>query len=448
MKRDTGSVTDPGGPGVAPTTTRRDQANPTRLGPDPRAPRQPFIDPAVASPIALQYAKGAEGRRRSQPQPLPRYNDPVAGGPDVPIPHLASDATDGTMADQARRQRGMPQPSIIPNLDSVLSSLGNEPALNHGSPGIVAGDTHQQAPTPARGAPPQLPANLRRDDMLPEQATQDPDFRTGPGSMFAANQPAMALKYGVVRNKQFISPAQLRGAPAPGTGGLRPETVDGLKALEEFQQARQRSESGEASQDQQEVKDSMAGPAGGAGSTEKPLSEEAKKELLDDMDEFQLSRLKNALFKDMLNNEEQKAIIEARLKPLDLSELIITGRVSQIVPIHPGVFEAEFQSYAAEEDLVVKRMIGEEAVSLRPSDRYLMDKYHLMGLTIAVTAINRRPLPDYRDAKGDFSEERFWAKYAIVARFNYHMMASLMVNWFWFDIRVRKLFRAESLGNG
>jgi hypothetical protein len=284
--------------------------------------------------------------------------------------------------------------------------------------------------------------------MLPEQATQDPDFRTGPGSMFAANQPAMALKHGVIRNKQFISPAQLRGASAAGTGGLRPETVDGLKALEEFQQARQRSESGEANQDQQEIKDSMAGPAGGAGSTEKPLSEEAKKELLDDMDEFQLSRLKNALFKDMLNNEEQKAIIEARLKPLDLSELIITGRVSQTVPIHPGVFEAEFQSYAAEEDLVVKRMIGEEAVSLRPSDRYLMDKYHLMGLTIAVTAINRKPLPDYRDHKGAFSEEKFWAKYAIVARFNYHMMASLMVNWFWFDIRVRKLFRAETLGNG
>jgi hypothetical protein len=446
MKREPGSVTDPGGPGVPPTTTRRDKGNPTQLGPDPRGPRQPFIDPSVSDPVSIRYAQGAEGRRRNAPTAIPRYSEPVAGGPDLPIPHLGSDATDGTMADQARRQRGLPQPSNIPDISSVIAAMGGEPALTRGGAGIVAGDAHQQAAPQPHALSPSLPPNLRRDDMLPEQATKDPDFRSGPGSMFAANQPAMAFKYGVMRNKQFIPPHQLRAAPTPG-GGLRQETVEGLRALDEFQQARQRAERAEPG-DADVEKDAMAGPAGGAGATEKPLTDEDKRQLLDDMDEFQLSRLKNALFKDMLNNDEQKAIIEGRLKPLDLSELIITGRVSQTVPIHPGVFEAEFQSYAADEDLVVKRLIGEEAVSLRPSDRYLMDKYHLMGLTISVASINRKPLPDYRDAKGDFDEKKFWAKYAIVARFNYHMMASLMVNWFWFDMRVRKLFKAESLGNG
>ena len=447
MKRELGSVTDPGGPGIPPTTTRRDKGNPTQLGPDPRAPRQPFIDPSVADPAAIKYAQGAEGRRRNAPMPIPRYTTLVAGGPDLPIPHLDGDATDGTMADQARRQRGLPQPGLIPDLNSVLATMGGEPALQRGGPGIVAGDAHQQAPAAPNALLQNLPPSLRRDDMLPEQAAKDPNFQQGPGSMYAANQPAMALKYGVMRNKQFIPPQQLKAPATPG-GGLRSETVAGLQAIEDFQKQRQHVESGADEVDRQIAKEAAGGPAGGAGSTEKPLSDEDKKQLLDDMDEFQLSRLKNALFKDMLNNDEQKEIIEARLKPLDLSDLIITGRVSQLVPIHPGVFEAEFQSYAAEEDLVVKRLIGEEAATLRPSDRYLMDKYHLMGLTISVAGINRKPLPDYRDAKGDFDEQKFWTKYGIVARFNYHMMASLMVNWFWFDMRVRKLFRAEALGNG
>jgi len=446
MKRTPGSVTDPGGPGIAPTTSIRDKNNPTQLGPDPRGPRQPFVDPAVADPVAIKYAQGAEGRRRNAPAPIPRYSEPVAGGPDLPIPHLGSDATDGTMADQARRQRGLPQPGLIPDLNSVLATMGNEPALQRGGPGIVAGDAHHQTPAAPNALSQNLPPSLRRDDMLPEQATKDPTFQQGPGSMYAANQPALALKYGVMRNKQFIPPQQLKSPAVPG--GLRSETVAGLQALEEFQTQRRQVESGDAAVDRQIAKEAAAGPAGGAGTTEKPLTDDDKKQLLDDMDEFQLSRLKNALFKDMLNNDEQRAIIEARLAPLDLSDLIVTGRCSQLVPIHPGVFEAEFQSYASEEDLRVKRMIGEEAASLRPSDRYLMDKYHLMGLTIAIAAINKRPLPDYRDAKGDFDDDKFWVKYGIVARFNYHMMASLMVNWFWFDMRVRELFRAEALGNG
>jgi len=63
-------------------------------------------------------------------------------------------------------------------------------------------------------------------------------------------------------------------------------------------------------------------------------------------------------------------------------------------------------------------------------------------------SINSYKFPDYRDSSGKFNEEAFWAKYAIVSRLNYHMMASLMVNWFWFDMRVRRLFKAEELGNG
>ena len=48
----------------------------------------------------------------------------------------------------------------------------------------------------------------------------------------------------------------------------------------------------------------------------------------------------------------------------------------------------------------------------------------------------------------ELDEDAFWKKFEYVARFPFHMLASLGVNYFWFDVRVRKLFVAEKLGNG
>lgn len=460
MKRPTGTVVDPGGPGIAGGTIVRDPAHPTVLGKTTAQPG-PFLHPGVSDPRAISYAQGAETRRRAPAvAPIPRYADPVAGGPDLPIPLLNGEAGSGTMAEQARQQRGLPMPQV-PGLDSVLASMGNEPALgrtalprpNTGvAPGIVEGTAHTQ---PVVAAQPRsggltLPPGLLRDDMLTEQATKDPSFQNGQGAMFAVNQPHLAFKYGIMRGGQFVAPHLIKKAQQkPGqTAKLSGQTIEGLNALSDLEAQRKRVESGEPVVDRQIADEAAKGPAGGAGSTNKPLSEKEKAALFDEMDEFDMGRLKSALFKDLLNNDEQKRIIESRLKPLDLTELIITAQIHQTVPIVPGVFEPEFQSYAGEEDLCVKRLIGEEVKSLEPSDRYILDKYQLMGLTIALVSINSYKFPDYRDSSGKFNEEAFWAKYAIVSRLNYHMMASLMVNWFWFDMRVRRLFKAEELGNG
>ena len=420
-----------------------DPNNPVRLGGDPLKPA-PFVDPRVSDPAAVKYAQSAEARRRNAPA-IPRYTDPVAGGPDLPIPRLDSEAISGmSMADQARLQRGeltaggMPMPQMA----------GLAPA----SSSIVEGVAHQQPlPPPPRSEGLIPPSGLRPTDLLPEQATKDAAFQQGQGAMFAVNQPALAHKYGVMRNGEFVAPQRLRNqAPQPRgaapAGGLRPETVEGLKALEQLQTQRAQVEAG--SPDRAVEEEARRGPAGGAGITEKPLSETDKKQLLDDMDEFDLSRLKSALFKDLLNNDEQKKIIEDRLPPLDLTSLIMDGRVTQVVPIQPGQFEPEFQSYSVGEDLIIKRLIGEEAETLKPSDRYLLDKFTLMGLTISVKAVNKRQLPGYTDASGLFDDAAFWKKYDIISRWNFHMIASLTVNWFWFDMRVRKLFKAEALGNG
>jgi len=447
-----GQREDPGGPGVPGGTIRRDAANPARLTADPTNP--PFIDSKISDPAALRYAQGAELRRR--PAPIPKYSEPVAGGNNVMIPRLDQEGDGRTMAEVARQQRPL-APSVA-DAERLGASFGGELPMPQvqGSRGIVEGTTHQEASFDPRASAPGAAMGILTGDVLPEAAQHDPMFQPGGGSMYAVNQPHLARKYGVMRNGQHV-PAQALSNPqrqARTAGGGKPQanspisqnTLEGLSALAEFNKRRDQVEADDS--DARVEQAALNGPAGGAGKTEKKLSDAERKAVLEEMDEFDVSRVRNAMFKDLLNNDEQRTVIEKRLKPLDLTELITSGRVRQVVPVKPGVFEPIFQSYSGEEDLHIKRLLGEESRSNNITDQYALDKYSLMGLTVSLWGINKHALPEYRNAQGEFDEESFWKKYKVVARYDFHMLASLVANWFWFDVRVRKLWRAEDLGNG
>jgi hypothetical protein len=447
-----GQREDPGGPGIPGGPVRRDPKNPARMTADPMA--TPFIDPKVSDPAALKYAQGAELRRR--PMPIPKYTEPVAGGADTMIPRLDQEGDGRTMSEVARQQRPpTPSPADAERLGSLFGGL---PQMSQvaGTGGIIEGTAHQAPEPDARVAQGAVTAGILSGDILPEAAQQDPAFLSGGGAMYAVNQPHLARKYGVIRNGRHIpgqalanqqrQSARATGGKPPAGSPIRDETLAQLETLKQFNERRLQEETNDA--DERVEQNALNGPAGGAGKTERQLSEQEKKAVLDDMDDFDLSRVRNAMFKDLLNNEEQRALIETRLKPLDLTELITKGRVKQTVPIKPGQFEPVFNSYSGEEDLCIKRLLGEESRSNNITDQYALDKYSLMGLTVSLWGINKQPLPEYRDENGDFNDAAFWKKYKIVARYDFHMLASLVANWFWFDIRVRKLWRAEDLGNG
>lgn len=427
-----------------PEGTQKDPNNPLPMSRDPRlgqAMPQPHIDPRVTDPRAMRYAQEASARRGP-----PKYSVPVAGGQAPPVPRLDQEHVEGmTMADQAASRIA----------DRVAASQGIQPKPQMPTGGIVEGPVPPAMPQPKTMIGATAPGILA-SDVLPDAAKADPNFRNGHGSMFAANQPEMAYKYGVVRKGQHIPPQQLRqkvtGTPEQ-KGQLRPETMAGLQALQDANKAGvQQAEVMQKSVDAQAELAAQQGLAGQsadtAGGTGPKMTDEERKEILEQLDDFDFHKLKNAVMRDLLNNDEQREIIEGRLKPLDVVQLIQDGRVTQIVPVRPGVFEPEFQSYNGDEDLAIKRLITKEARSIEASDRYFMDKYSLMALTVAIRSINKYPLPDCYDADGNFSDELFWQKYSMVARFDMHLLSSLAVNWFWFDVRVRKLFVAEKLGNG
>lgn len=419
---------------------KKDISQPATFGP-------PVVAPGVTDPAAQKYAKQFEQRRGP-----PKYGVPVAGGPTPPIPRLDSEPTGMLpMADQANQQR-IQQTGPFVGAGSLFQ--GPPPAPQSG--GIFPQQPQQQKPSPTA-----LPPGLMMTDLLPEVARKDAAFRDGHGSMYAVSQPALAYKYGVVRNKQHVSPQQLAsGKSGAAASGLKPETLAGLQAISAANQSPETAEATRTAQAREEDKrimgEAAAGSAGASGRlgnvTEGPQPEakpaKSAADLAKNMDDFDFNRLREALMKDIINNDEQREIIEKRLEPLSLDELFTTGSITQNVPILPGKLEATFRSLSAEDDLTLKRLAMKEAKGLEVSDQYLLDKFSLMTIIAGLYAINNNPFPDYRDVQGHFDEELYWAKFHLISRYPFNMLATLGVHHFWFDIRVRKLFVMESLGNG
>ncbi len=406
---------------------QKDPNNPTVLG------GGPFVSPAVTDPRARAYAEQARARQ-AKPH---RYALPVAGGPGPSIPRLDADAEPGmSMADQAALQRAqtMPRPP-------APTALGG---MFQGAPPPSAA-MPQVRPALAQQHPPILPG-----DVLPDEATRDPAYRQGQGSRYASSQPDLAMKYGVMRGNRRIPPQLLGAAPK----ALKTETLEGLQALAAAQQTRVAAETRDV-QTEQESASSAAGAAGRLGNTPKEgpetkpqLSKEQVVEIAKKMDDFDFNTFREMMMKDIINNDDQRKIIEARCPPMSIDDIVTQNYVKQRVPIVSGKFEPEFQSMRGDEDLAIKRLIMLENRGLEVTERYLLDKFSIMGVCIGLHAINGMVLPTHLDEKGKFNEELFWKKFDLVAQYPFHMLASIGVNYYWFDLRVRKLFVADAMGNG
>lgn len=380
----------------------------------------PYVDPSVAgrNPAAASYARQIAERMGGEPR----------GGAPVPIPPLNMPHQPGmTMADQAAQHR--PQPGQ-PFEGGIVTPFSVDPAQ-----AVSAAAAQGRA--------------LLTSDLLPEAAKQDPMWQEGHGSMYAVNQPHLAQKYGVIRNGQFVAPQQLQ----TGKPGLKTQTVEGLKALQDFNQQRMAAATGDTAAERA----AEAGPVGLgntaqlAGESSAPVTDvdrRAAEEALQKMDEFDFNAFREIMMKDLLNNDEQRVIVEDRLSPLDISDLIVNGRIVQLIPIRPRQYEPELQSLTGEDELALKRLLMEDRKNLGAPDRYLLDKYNFMTIACALRAINGTVLLDYHNEKGEFDDRKFWAKFNQVLRMPFHMLASIGVHYYWFDVRVRKLFVAEKIKNG
>ena len=176
---------------------------------------------------------------------------------------------------------------------------------------------------------------------------------------------------------------------------------------------------------------------------EKKIEEQAKKELEEEYEEYDLGPRNEAQL--VLANQKRRKEIEARCDPMPIEDLILKGEVRQVIPIVPDRFVVELRSTFPEESLFVKRKIAEDKAV---SDQHTLERYGLLQLCCALVRINGERFPNHLDDNQSPDEVLFNKKYARMMKLSGYVINDLMVNLGWFDIRVRKLFNTEAMGNG
>lgn len=325
---------------------------------------------------------------------LKQPRQPHGGAPPVSIPPLNAEPikNGGTMAQQAEILKDPTSPlspAYNPEL-AMMAQQGGPP----GAPRMTPGGKIQEVKGPFA--------------TLPEEAAQQPGFRPGIGSMYQANQPALT-----------------------GQDGYKPRisenTRQSMQTLAEFHAAAQRQQQmahEDVADPQRKQREETAARLENSINEDTDLYKELQ-EVLDDPTQWNL-----------LNNPKRRKEIEERLSPMDITDVILHGEIRQTIPIVPDKLEVTYRSVSAEEDLSVKQMMFGES----GGDRYLMDKYTIMQLTLAMVAINGEDLPTHLNDKKKFDEVKFIAKMEKVTRFPIQLIADLGIQYLWFDERVRKLF--------
>ena len=449
------------GPGVSPTQATTAGARPQgELTPapgqtfaHPHPQNAPYIDPGAQPAVAAYLEQQAQRAIARQASALPKYSAPVGGGAGPSIPRLNAPHSEGqTMSGQAENINSPPmqQQLAAAHASHGPGSIVEQPLL---TPQMMPSGQRPQGNMSAADQARQL--GLRPTDMLPPDAQQDPTFQRGNGSMFAVSQPHLVLKYGVVRNGQHVLPQQLQAEQQPmgargQTAGLRPETVQGLADLQELQrkQSPQQVAAAEAAAEKQ-IEGTAAEHSASAGGlpkfTDEEKAEAQRKIAL--LDSFDFESVRNAMSQDLLNNPDQREIIESRLEPINIEDLIIKNRATQRVPIVPGRFEVTYTSLSGDDDLALKRLVMQESRSAEVTEQYLFDKYAFMAVTAGLTAINGNPAPTHLSPDGVFDEQLFVVKFKWVMQRPVSMLSSIGANHSWFEMRVRRCFVAEKVKN-
>jgi hypothetical protein len=422
----------------------------------------PNLPSGVTDPRAVGYAAGVQSRGE-----LNKYTGAVAGGPPPHMPALEHQPQVGmTMEAQADTTRR--RDAEVHARTSVVQQSG---------PGsIIAPDVQGQAPMAIR---PQAfsmeDLTLLPGDLLPPEASKDPAFKVGMGSQIALSQPHLAIKYGVIRSGQRLRPIDLmqpevaggprgtpndfRGRPSRSKGAIAQDLRTAMSATpQDRSRTEPLSEEGSLEAPQHlprtnEEADAQArqGPAGVAERvsgvpTPAGLDEESISQAKLTPEELDL--LRKAVIEDILRNPKQKEIVEARLDPLSIDDLIMHNKVKQRVPIIPGKFEPVFESMQGDVELALKRLVVEESKSVSVTEDYFLSKFSLMNTAAGLIAINQIPVPNMFNERGEFKADLFWAKFNWVSRRPIHMLASLGIHYAWFEMRVRRLFKVEEGKDG
>ena len=248
---------------------------------------------------------------------------------------------------------------------------------------------------------------------VPPELAGHPQMRQGVGSQILANQPPGL--------------AQQADAYRPALGAKSRADLEQFAADAQELQARQAAAAREKEDDSRPV------PAGTG----------IDAQIMQDLEEMDPAQW------DKLNNPRRRREIESKLDEMNFEDIILRGELRQDVAVRPK-FVLTFRTVDGSEDLAVKHLMYEETGSAR----YLLDKFSMMQMSLALVAVNGVEYPSHMETtkagKSVFSEEKFLEKFDRIMKFPIEVLQDIGIQYMWFHERIRDLMLDETgqLKNG
>jgi len=242
-----------------------------------------------------------------------------------------------------------------------------------------------------------------------------------------------------------------------GTSGEQPKkmlseaTMGGLRALHEAVAAPQREAQAriEGQTPPPPVEEPKAPPGEKKSVTKMSDEEKAKLSEMSDLDyDLLMSRVRS----DVINNSEERKAVEARLKPMDIADGIMSGEFKQTVEIVPGKLVIGFRTITPFENEQIRRHILTEIMADEKYSQIHTDRYGFMQCVATIHTMNGKEMPAHLKTTGPNTREFIWEvflkKFEMFNNLPGPFIHSLSVHSNWFDLRVRELFTSASLKNG
>lgn len=207
------------------------------------------------------------------------------------------------------------------------------------------------------------------------------------------------------------------------------------------------------------------------GKKAEPESEEKKKDLegvkagftdeeredidksIERLDDMRLQELIRRINTDPINNEEQRKIADERADaedPLDIGMIISEGEAKQWVPVNDKL-RIQFRQPSNWEEHEIRRLISHLVDKKEISEELSTEVYGTMTMVCSVVQINDNRLPNHIKGRGgasEFDRDEFLRKFNFITRYPSAMLQMLSTHAWWFDARVRRLFKMDSIKNG
>ena len=215
---------------------------------------------------------------------------------------------------------------------------------------------------------------------------------------------------------------------------LRPETIEGLKALHEAQEAHRKTQAAQQPE------------------PPKPEPEKTEEEPAEEDDEF-VEALRGAK-RDVIQNEAERKAVAKRVKEIDLADGLVTGEFTQEVPIVPDKLTVTYRCLTAGENSELRLLLIEQLEKDGRRGHAAEDLLGFYQVVASVVSLNKSHYARHMTAEGSntrlqFQREIFLEKVHAFMNFPMPLISALSAHGAWFDQRVRELFATtDRIKNG